>query len=271
MLQWFVLLVNLYNKAIVMKDIHCLKLALIFSFILFLGLGKTVVAQQLVIIEGRIVNKAGDSLSNAHVLNLTKKIGTTSNQQGVFKIIASPGDSMMISSMGYKNYRATVPKVLPYKVLSIKVTMINDTFLLTETIIRAFPATYEQFKKEFVTLKLKKNPNEKLFAKIIDKQYNPKGGIVMKGPISAIYDAFSREGKLKRKMAELQYQDNLRGIVYDKIPKDLLIKAYHQKDEAALEQFLEFCQLPENLILNGSTYDLLVFMNQCYQRYPKTP
>lgn len=254
-----------------MNKTGCSKLALAISFILFLMMSQIAVAQKLVIIEGRIVNKAGDSLSNAHVLNLTKKIGTTSNQEGVFRIFASPGDSMMISSMGYKHYRATVPNNLPYKVLSIKIILINDTFQLQETIIRAFPATYEQFKKEFVALKLKKNPNEKLFAKIIDKQYNPKGGIVMKGPISAIYDAFSREGKLKRKMAELQYQDNLRGVVYDKIPKDLLIKAYHQKDEAALEQFLEFCQLPENLILNGSTYELLVFMNQCYQRYPKTP
>lgn len=241
----------------------------IFLFLIFASyIAKS---QPFVIIEGEVINKVGEPIPNAHILNITKKIGTITNGQGIFKIFASPGDSMMVSSMGYKNYRATVPKVLPYKVLSIKVTMINDTFLLTETIIRAFPATYEQFKKEFVALKLKKNPNEKLFAKIMDKQYNPKGGIVMKGPISAIYDAFSREGKLKRKMAELQYQDNLREMVYDKIPKDLLIKAYHQKDEAALEQFLEFCQLPENLIINGSTYDLLVFMNQCYQRYPKTP
>ncbi len=245
---------------------------IVYSILFFLLLlGREGNAQQYIIIEGRVVNKQGEPLPSAHILNLSKKFGTTTNLQGDFKIVGSPGDSMMVSTIGYKPYRATIPSFVPYKVFSIKITLINDTIQLKETIIRAFPATYELFKKEFVTLKIKPNPNEKLFAKIIDKQYNPKGGIVMKGPISAIYDAFSREGKLKRKMAELVYKDNLRGLIYDKIPKDVLIKAYHLKDEGALEQFIDFCQFSEHLMINGSPYEILVHMNQCYQRYPKAP
>ncbi len=241
----------------------------IFALLLLLFCGYSSFAQNYVIIEGRVVNKSGQSLQNAHVLNLTKKLGTITNEMGVFRIFAAPGDSMVVSSMGYKPYKASVPTNLQYKVFSIRIVMREDTIMLKETIIRAYPPTYNLFKKEFVALKLDKNPNEKLFDKVNDKLYNPKGGIFLPGPISLLYNAFSHEAKMKRKLAELIYQDNLRAMVYDKIPKDVLIKAYHLRDEAALEQFLDFCQLPESLIVNGSSYDLIVFMNSCYQRFQK--
>jgi len=240
----------------------------IFAFLLMLFCSCSSFAQNYVIIEGRVVNKNGTSLQNAHVLNLTKKLGTITNEEGVFRIFAAPGDSMMVSTMGYKPYRASVPMDLKYKVFSIRIVMREDTFMLKETIIRSYPPTYNLFKKEFVSLKLEKT-NDKIFGKIADKQYNPKGGIFLPGPISLLYSAFSHEAKMKRKLAELMYQDNLRAIVYDKVPKEVLIKAYHLQDEAALEQFLDFCQLPENLILNASSYELVVVMNHCYQRYPK--
>lgn len=227
----------------------------------------TLFAQNFVIIEGRVTNISGVAIQNAHVLNRTKKLGTITDNLGVFKIFASPGDSMLISSVGYKSYKAIVPHDLQYKVFSIKIVLVQDTIVLKETIIRAYPPTYDLFKKEFVGLKLDKKPYEKLFAKVSDKQYNPKGGIVMAGPISVLYNAFSHEAKVKRKLAALMYQDNLRNIVYDKIPKDVLIKAYHFKDESALEQFLDFCNLPENLIVNASAYDLVVVLNNHYQRY----
>lgn len=250
------------------KAVPSLFLTTLITLTLCMSLG-FVRAQSYVIIDGLVVNTNGDPLRNAHVLNLTKKIGTTSNSHGNFKIFASPGDSMMVSSMGYKAYKASVPKEMHYKVFSILIRLTEDTIYLKETIIRAFPPTYELFKKEFVSLKIERTPNEKLFAKIMDKQYNPKGGIVLKGPISAIYDAFSREGKLKRKLAHLIYQDNLREVVYDKVPKELLINAYKMKDEAELEMFLDFCQIPENMIVNGTPYELIVFMNQSYLKYPK--
>jgi hypothetical protein len=241
----------------------------IFAFLLMLFCSCSSVAQNYVIIEGRVVNKKGTSLQNAHVLNLTKKLGTITNEIGMFRIFAAPGDSMMVSFMGYKPYKAAVPKNLQYKVFSITIIMKEDPVILKQTIIRSYPPTYNLFKKEFVALKIEKNPNEKLFDKVNDKLYNPKGGIFLPGPISMLYNAFSHEAKMRRKLAELMYQDNLKEIVYDKVPKDVLIKAYHFRDEAALEQFLDFCQLPESLILNGTPYELIVAMNQNYQRYPK--
>lgn len=237
----------------------------IFSLLIFAS--NVATSQPFVIIEGEVINKVGEPIPNAHILNITKKIGTITNGQGIFKIFASPGDSMMVSSMGFKAYRATVPYDLQYKVFSFKIRLSDDTIYLKETIIRAFPPTYDLFKKEFLALKIEKKPNEKLFAKIMDKQYNPKGGIVLKGPISAIYDAFSREGKIKRKLAQLIYQDNLRGVVYDKVPKEILISAYKLKDENELEMFLDYCKIPENMILNASSYELIVYLNQCHYRY----
>lgn len=226
-------------------------------------------AQNYVIIEGRLVNTGGQPLQNAHILNLSKKLGTISDAHGLFRIIASPHDSMLVSMVGYKPYRVTVPSNLMYKVINIKVTLLPDTIMLREAIIRGFPPTYELFKKEFVTLKLKKTPNEKLFSKVADKQYNPKGGIVLTGPISLLYEAFSKDAKNRRKLADLVYKDNLRGVVYDKIPKEVLIKAYHLNDEAHLEQFLDFCQMPEYLIVNGTPYELVLFMNGCNARFPR--
>ena len=229
----------------------------------------TLIAQNYIIIDGYVTNISGQPLSKAHVQNITKKLGTITDNSGEFKIIASPNDSMFVSSIGFKTYKVRVPNNLPYKVLNIKIILITDTIMLKEFTVRDYPPTYELFKKAFVPLKLKEIPNKMLFTKIVDKQYNPKGGIVMPGPISLIYEAFSKDAKNRRKLAALVYQDNLREIVYDKVPKQVLINAYHFKDESELEQFLEFCQIPEELILNGSAYQLIVYMNISYYRYPK--
>jgi hypothetical protein len=38
------------------------------------------------VIEGRVTNSAGQSLQNAHVLNITKKLGTITDNLGVFNV-----------------------------------------------------------------------------------------------------------------------------------------------------------------------------------------
>ena len=49
-------------------------------------------------------------VANVHVFNLTKKIGTISNDIGEFKLIVSENDTLYISSLEYEKTKIIVTK-----------------------------------------------------------------------------------------------------------------------------------------------------------------
>ena len=236
-------------------------------FIVMFLLIKTVNGQNLILIEGKVANAKGELIQNAHVINLSQKQGTITDINGIFRIIAAANDSVLITSIGYKHYRAKVPNEILNKILMINIVLIEDTITLKEAIIRRYPPTFQLFKKEFIALKLEDEKKLAIFDKIDEKQFDSKGGISLPGPFSLLYNIFSKEAKSKRKLADLVQVDKIRGILYKKIPKENLIKRYNFKNEIELIVFIDFCKIPEKMIVNNSAYDILVYFNNCYAVY----
>lgn len=57
--------------------------------------------EKTIIIEGKIMS-SNKRVENAHIYNLSKKIGSISNEEGLFKIKASASDTLYISSLEYE-------------------------------------------------------------------------------------------------------------------------------------------------------------------------
>lgn len=88
----------------------------------------------------------------------SRHTGTTTNDVGVFSIIAEKGDTLEFRSIGYRKKRYVVPKDLTANRYAIIQLMTQDTFFLAPTIIRPM-VSKEEFERDFVKLPI---PDDKL-------------------------------------------------------------------------------------------------------------
>jgi hypothetical protein len=85
--------------------------------------------------------------------------GTLANDQGVFSIVVLKGDNIEFSAIGYKPKQVTIPRDLLGNQFSMIQLMVEDTFFLPATIIKARPSR-EQFERDFLNSKVPDDKQE---------------------------------------------------------------------------------------------------------------
>ena len=129
------------------------KIALLIFLILVLNnLFAQVSNKELVQFSGVIVN--ADSLNPVPFTNIIVKgtgRGTVSDYYGFFSFIAKRNDTLIFSSIGYKDALFIIPDTITSNRYSLIQILTSDTILLAETVIYPWP-TKDQFKEAFVNL-----------------------------------------------------------------------------------------------------------------------
>ena len=90
------------------------------------------------------------------IIDKETKRGTTSDYFGYFSFVASKGDSISFSSIGYKKNTFIIPDTLTSNKYSLIQVMYSDTIILKTAVIYPWPSK-EQFAKAFVETKI---PND---------------------------------------------------------------------------------------------------------------
>jgi len=218
---------------------------------------------------GEVIDDLGKEMVHAHIINITSNIGTLTNKEGKFVIQVKPEDTIRISSVGFK------PKLLyiPYSYdsnLHELITLSMDTIALSVATIYPFPATLEALKKEFLTVEIEEeSPAIELHLDKAGISPEPQVGVVISGPFSALYNAFSRHAKIQKKYQSLVYKEQLR-IKSTKIYNaDLVRKITGLTNEEETKKFMEFCELEPEFILNSNEYDLYCAIYDCYVEFEK--
>ena len=84
--------------------------------------------------------------------NLSDKKTYSANYKGYYSFVAHEGDSIQFSSVGYKKLVLVIPENLKERKFTVVVKMKSDNFVLPT--VRVFPwASYDEFKKDFLTMK----------------------------------------------------------------------------------------------------------------------
>src|SRR5690606_25433543 len=78
-----------------------------------------------------------------------KNRGNRSSELGVFSIVCNKGDTLLFNAMGYNPVSYTVPQDIVGKFFTMVQLMVQDTFHLPETIMRAYLPTAEEFDYAF--------------------------------------------------------------------------------------------------------------------------
>jgi hypothetical protein len=245
------------------------RISVILSFILLIsGVNK---AQTYVMVQGAVFNLKGESLIGAHARNLSRGYGTFTDYSGKFTLVLAQNDSLKVSMIGYKPFYLKIPNKLNSLNYSLKVTLLADTIIISGPEIRPYPATYPEFRKAFVALR---TPQEILHKKLglplapFRKKYeNPDGGLLLPGPVSLLYDIFSKEAKQRKKMEAIYKKNALRASFLTIITEEMLYKRYGCRDAEDIDELLVYCGIDADYLQSVPPYFIAEYLDKCGQEW----
>jgi hypothetical protein len=223
-----------------------------------------------ILIEGEIKDASQQPVSYAHILVKSRNEGVVGDYDGKFRIGVLPGDTLIISAISFDHVIIPITSATTISGNHINVCMQTKTVNLKELVVHPWPSTFEEFKEEFLKLEVE-DPlaNLKLVLPTPGEMRNlayPLGGFVAKGPVSLLYDQFSKEARSKRLYAGLMRKDRA-AVRYN---NTLIAKITGIKDEDEIKKFIDFCALQIQFILDSSDYELYAAIMGCYDEFCKT-
>ena len=161
-------------------------------------------------INGTVISDSTKKpLANITVINKTLWRGTVTNESGQFRISVQPGDTLYFRSVGYKTKLYPIAATTPNET-SIQVTLEEGNVMLQEIEVTIGP-DYEKVNRYLRNQKKKPAPRDVVKPPAPkplyeEKVFTPPPATVA-NPISFIYDQLSKDGRNRRKLAELQEQE----------------------------------------------------------------
>ena len=241
-------------------------------FLFLVALWSISVKAQEIFIEGHIVNLNHQPVSYAHVILLRNLTGTVSDSAGRFMMPLKYGDTLIISHVGYATRVYSLNESSLLYDHRLEIVLLDKIYELKEVVITTFPKTWEEFKYPFENLKgdEAEQPADLQLNKEIPLGYNiPQSGfgITMNGPITALYNIFSHEGKSRRKLARLLENDKRNRAVSQRYNYDLIKKLTGITQQETIERFMQFCHLSDEFVLQSSDYELYLAILECYREF----
>ncbi|MCB9188459.1 MAG: carboxypeptidase-like regulatory domain-containing protein [Flavobacteriales bacterium] len=153
-----------------LKNSFFLVLILISSFVYSQTDSKdSIYYQGLIQFTGVVVsNDSVNPVPFAHIIDLSRHSGTTSDYFGYFSFVAHKGDTIRFTSVGYKASYFYIPDTLTANKYSLIHVMHADTILLDEANIYPWPSK-EQFADAFVNTKIPNDDYKRAEANLNDE------------------------------------------------------------------------------------------------------
>jgi hypothetical protein len=234
-------------------------------------------AQSRIKISGAVIDKESKApVPYVHIYTNSKQ-GTITDETGHFSIIINKGDSLYFSSVGFDKYRLRLKDDDNRSVYHVVIEMDSKTYQLEPVIVHAY-MSFGEFKQQVLDLDIPTEKDE--FSLNIPKGYQlpPEPGrgdatslnpsVTITGPFSALYNAFSKEGKQKRKMETFRKIEADEIIIQSKYNLSIIKRVTQLADDDA-KRFMEWCKFEEDYILRATDYELAVAMLKCLDEFNK--
>lgn len=221
-------------------------------------------------VSGRVVNIDARPVPYAHVVLLRELSGTVTGEDGRFHLWLKTGDTLIVSHMGYTTRVFTVAGAASVYRDYLEIKLLEKVYDLKEVVVRPpFPATWEEFKHAFRNTRTDPGPQvaDLSLAKEGTLQYTlPENGAgpIVQGPVTAIYNLFSREAKSRKKLMALQAADKKYNTGTRGYNVNLVRRLTGITDEETLRKFMDFCHLDPDFVSHSTDYDLYLAILECY-------
>ncbi len=205
-----------------------------------------------VLFTGKVVDTLRpQSFYNLMVINRTTGRGVFGQPDGSFSVFIASGDSLSLSCKGYPviNLIASADSNCQHK----RTFFIEGKAQEVEEVVVKPIKSLSQIKEERSALAMR----ETRMVTGID---------VLQSPITALYQAFSKKEKSKRRVAKWEHQDNQNRIVQE------LLRTYVAYDivnltEEEFEEFVAFLNMDETFLKTASEMDLVTFIQDKFEHY----
>jgi hypothetical protein len=238
-------------------------------FVVFLifwqGLGVISTFAQKSYVLGKVIDKGtGKPVPSATVVNKETRQITKTGDNGNFLVRASKGDSIKITSVGYKAVGIAWDGVN----LEPFIEMRQDAIALKEVVVR--DKRSEQVKQQIEELMGSPEASNKLkwkdIANLINTNTSTPGTIGIS--IDGLYELFSKEGKSRRKLAAMKQEDLKKLLVEYRYSSEYISFVTKLKGQE-LKYFMKFCNLPDNFVLTANDYDLTFEVYRCLDEFKR--
>jgi len=225
----------------------------------------TVLAQRTNFIHGTILNqKDSTPITNAHIINLSTRIGRTSDIGGHFNLEAKPLDTIKVSFIGFET-----KYVIYYSTTKIIYLKQKNNELETFTVLPY--QNYDQFKEAFIKLQVKdttpKIDGSIFLSKEELKAYDGANGALLSGGIYHLLAKYNSYVIDKNRYLELLEKDKYEVQLAKKFSPQLIQRSTTLTDEAIIKDFIDYCDFTNYFIDHSSDYELTVRVIECYDEY----
>ncbi len=258
---------------------RCATAILIFASLVLFSIkaaGQFVKMDDRVIIAGYVIDDSDKKpLVYTNISIRHRREGTISDTAGYFAISAMMYDTIRFSMLGYERKFVVVDDKAVDNDEPLMVYLKPETYLLPTVDI--FEWRYNQLKYEVKTMNLPDDDYTYALQNFPVKQkaisfYNntPSTGAGFTfSPITALYEAFSKEGKEKRKLAELQEKDYINSLIEERITTRQIMDLTGMS-EAETYKFIDWCNFSAEFIKSMNAYYFILVVKHKAEQYLKT-
>lgn len=221
---------------------------------LLLLLGTGAFAQEEITVKGTVSGGDGEQVFyDLMIVNRRTRTGSFANTDGSFTTRALRNDTLLIGAGGY------VTRTLPLAEFPDE-QLGGLHIVLRPWRVDLQPVTVlpERTLKEIQADIAKLGYNE--------KDYRETGVDAFHNPITFLYQEFSRRERSKRMVAQLENRDQMRQLLRELLKQYVDYGIINLSDDS-FDDFIDFCNVPEEVLKGLSQYDFLVYVKKKYELY----
>ncbi len=188
---------------------------------------------------------------NMMVINKSTGKGVFGQPNGYFSTYANPGDSITLSVKGYDLVHFVV-KPDGNCQCNHKFFIEGKPFEFEAVVIRPLKSL-EQLREEREALALRETRSV-------------TGVDVLQSPITAIFQAFNRQEKHKRKIEEMRFEDSQKDVVRELLRLYVAYDIVNLSDED-FDHFIDFLNINVDFLKTASEFELVEFIKSKYEHY----
>ncbi|MFV8282361.1 carboxypeptidase-like regulatory domain-containing protein [Christiangramia marina] len=240
--------------------------------LLFFLLTGILSAQEVDIVAGTVMNAANDKpIENVHIVNLNQVKGSTTGEEGEFKLQATVNDTLYFSYLGFRSIRVRVTNDW-LKYGNVKVKMTELGFDLEEVTVTSNNLT------GYLEIDAKNIPIYDNYRYSIsglnsgyeggDKSPNAvtKALRSLSNPADLVYNIFGARPKQMRKLREMKKDEDIKDLLRNKFDRETLM-ALLQVNRAEIDEILNNCNYSEDFMRTANDLQILNAINGCYEEY----
>ncbi len=225
-------------------------------------------------IFGTIVNEDdAEGVPYVHIRNIHTGKGTISDLTGEFLIPVNPEDTLIFTAVGYEDYFFTLSNAeITADSYALTIVLNPSTLELSPVSIFAFKSESD-FKKEILNLKIEDAKKEILIPGAFygtpepatTKLYVMDMGLTCEGCITSLVNLFRRKSEEKR-LANEKILLPRQQEIYKKYNPEV-VSRITGLDGDILNEFLLFCKIKDEFILEANEYEIFLAVNDCFKSF----